>query len=65
MSSISISSSSSSAIIPFYEGLPSLLKTWFSMKTKLKKNKNFNIYELSLLDFFAYLFASLGQSKNS
>ena len=34
------------------------------MKTKLEKYENLNIYKLSLLDFVAYIFASLALSKN-
>ena len=64
MPSISISSSSSSTITTFYKGLPSSLKTWFPMKTNLEKYGNFNIYELSLLNFIVYMFASLALSKN-
>ena len=37
---ISVSSSSSSTITTFCEGLFSLLKTWFSLKIKLEKYKN-------------------------
>ena len=55
MSSISISSSSSSTITTFCDGLSLSLKAWYSLKTKLEKYKKLNICQPSLLDFIASL----------
>ena len=64
MSSISVSSSSFSTMTTFREWFSSWLKTWFSLKIKLEKYRKFNICERSLIDFIAYIFASLALLKS-